>query len=177
MVEEITLDTIKSQIRTIPNFPKAGIQFKDITTVLKQPELFSFIVDQISTLYNHKAITKVVCIESRGFILGGAVAARIGAGFVPIRKPGKLPAETYVKRYKLEYGTDAIEIHKDALVPGDIVLLHDDLLATGGTSHAAIDLLKLFNVKNIYLNFLCELDFLKGRESLTGYEVTSLLRL
>jgi adenine phosphoribosyltransferase len=175
MNAEITLDKIKSQIRNIPDYPKAGIQFKDITTVLKQPELFGFIVNTVSNLYINNGITKVVCIESRGFILGGAIAAKLGAGFVPIRKPGKLPAETFKKSYQLEYGTDSIEIHKDALSSGDIVLLHDDLMATGGTSLAAISLINNFNVKKIYINFLCELDFLRGRDVLKGYEISSLI--
>jgi adenine phosphoribosyltransferase len=175
MTTEITLEQIKSQIRNIPDYPKKGIQFKDITTVLKQPELFGFIINTISNLYKNAGITKVVCIESRGFILGGAIAAKLNAGFVPIRKPGKLPAETFKKSYQLEYGTDSIEIHKDALSSKDIVLLHDDLMATGGTSLAAISLINNFDIKKIYINFLCELDFLHGRDVLKGYEVTSLI--
>jgi adenine phosphoribosyltransferase len=175
MTTEITLAIIKDQIRNIPDYPKPGIQFKDITTVLKQPELFGFIVDNIVESYQNKEITKVVCIESRGFIFGGAIAARLNAGFVPIRKPGKLPAEKYSKSYQLEYGVDSIEIHKDALSENDIVLLHDDLLATGGTSLAAISLINNFSVKKIYISFLCELDFLKGRQVLQGNEVTSLV--
>jgi adenine phosphoribosyltransferase len=175
MTTEITLDQIKSQIRNIPDYPKQGIQFKDITTVLKQPILFGFIVNTIADLYKNSGITKVVCIESRGFILGGALAARLNAGFVPIRKPNKLPAETYKKSYQLEYGMDSIEIHKDALSSNDIILLHDDLMATGGTSLAAISLINNFDVKKIYINFLCELDFLKGRHVLEGYEVSSLI--
>jgi adenine phosphoribosyltransferase len=175
MKPEITLDRIKEQIRNIPDYPKVGIQFKDITTVLKQPELFSFVVTSIADLYKNSGITKVVCIESRGFIFGGAIAAKLNAGFVPIRKPGKLPAEKYSKSYQLEYGVDSIEIHKDALISDDIVLLHDDLMATGGTSLAAISLINNFNVKKIYANFLCELDFLNGRKVLEGYEVSSLI--
>ena len=175
MVQEITLDLIRENIRSVPDFPKPGIQFKDITTVLKQPEYFSFIVDTMAARFANSGITKVVCIESRGFFLGGAIAAKIGAGFVPIRKPGKLPAETYSKKYDLEYGTDSIEIHKDALCSEDVVLLHDDLLATGGTSHAALDLIKLFNPKDILLSFLCELDFLNGRQALKDYKIHSLI--
>jgi adenine phosphoribosyltransferase len=175
MTTEITIEKIKEQIRNIPDYPKAGIQFKDITTVLKQPDLFSFIVDTIVKSYQNKGITKVVCIESRGFIFGGAIAARLHAGFVPIRKPGKLPAEKYSKSYQLEYGVDSIEIHKDALTDSDIVLLHDDLLATGGTSLAAISLINNFSVKKIFISFLCELDFLNGRQVLQGHEVTSLV--
>jgi adenine phosphoribosyltransferase len=175
MIPEITLEQIQNQIRNIPDYPKPGIQFKDITTVLKQPEFFGFIVNTIAEIYKNSGITKVVCIESRGFILGGAIAAKLHAGFVPVRKPGKLPAETYTKSYQLEYGTDSIQIHKDALTPDDTILLHDDLMATGGTSLAALALISNFNVKKVYINFLCELDFLHGRDVLKGYEVTSLI--
>lgn len=175
MTAEITLEKIKNQIRNIPDYPKSGIQFKDITTVLKQPELFGFIVDAITDLYKNSGITKVVCIESRGFIFGGAIAAMLNAGFVPIRKPGKLPAEVYSKSYQLEYGMDSIEIHKDALTSDDTVLLHDDLMATGGTSLAAINLINNFSVKKIYVSFLCELNFLNGRKALEGYEISSLI--
>jgi adenine phosphoribosyltransferase len=175
MVQEITLDQIREQIRNVPDFPKPGIQFKDITTVLKKPEFFSYIVDTLANRYIGTGISKVVCIESRGFITGGAIAARIGAGFVPIRKPGKLPAATFSKKFALEYGTDSVEIHKDALTSEDIVLLHDDLLATGGTSRAAIDLIKLFDPREISLCFLCELDFLNGREVLKDYKIHSLI--
>jgi adenine phosphoribosyltransferase len=175
MTAEISLEQIKSQIRNIPDYPKAGIQFKDITTVLKEPEFFMYIVNTISDMYKNHGITKVVCIESRGFIFGGAIASKLNAGFVPIRKPGKLPAETFSMSYELEYGIDSIEMHKDALKAGDIVLLHDDLMATGGTSLAAIALIKNFDIKKIYINFLCELDFLKGRDKLKEYEVSSLI--
>lgn len=175
MNQPVTLDLIKNQIRNIPDYPKQGIQFKDITTVLKKPELFGFIVNSITELYKNAGVTKVVCIESRGFIFGGAVAAQLNAGFVPIRKPGKLPAEKYSKSYQLEYGIDSIEIHKDALTPEDIVLLHDDLLATGGTSLAAISLINNFSVNKILISFLCELDILNGRQVLQGYEVSSLI--
>ncbi len=175
MNNTIDFKIIKENIRNIPDFPKPGIQFKDITTVLKDPGFFAFILNALTKIYSKKDITKVVCIESRGFILGGALAFNIGAGFVPIRKPGKLPAATYSKTYALEYGTDTLEIHKDAITHEDIVLLHDDLLATGGTALAATELLRNFNPNKIFLSFLCELSFLKGREVLKGYEVTSLL--
>ncbi len=175
MTETLTLESVKEHIRNVPDFPIPGIQFKDITTVLQKPELFSFVADTIAEHYQHKGITKVVCIESRGFILGGAVAHKLGAGFVPIRKPGKLPAETYAKDYQLEYGTDSIEIHKDAITSSDRILLHDDLLATGGTANAAIDLLKVFNPVAIYPCFFIELGFLNGRKYLGNYEVTSLI--
>ena len=177
MVKEISLELIKEQIRNVPDFPKPGIQFKDITTVLKQPDLFAFVVDTLSEKFLNKGITKVACIEARGFILGSAIAYKIGAGFVPIRKPGKLPAETYSKKYSLEYGTNAIEIHRDALTPDDIILLHDDLLATGGTARAAIELIRVVHPKKMYLSFFCELGFLNGRNLLTGYEISSLINL
>ncbi|MBN1952636.1 MAG: adenine phosphoribosyltransferase [Bacteroidales bacterium] len=171
----MSLELIKNEIRNIPDFPTPGIQFKDITTVLKQADLFSFLVDTLAEIFQDKGITKIACIESRGFILGGALAGKIGAGFVPIRKPGKLPAETLRREYSLEYGTDAIEIHKDAIIPGDVVLLHDDLLATGGTASAAVALLKGLDPSKICLSFLCELDFLEGRKHLQEYEVSSLI--
>ena len=167
MISVSTIETIKTSIRNIPDFPVKGIQFKDITTAIKQPLLLQTIVDQIASQYLNKGITKVVAIESRGFITGGALAYRLGAGIVPVRKPGKLPAETYSRTYDLEYGQDSLEIHQDALQPEDIVLLHDDLLATGGTALAALDLISRFNVKQIYVSFIIELDFLKGRRKLS----------
>jgi len=136
MTESENLRLLEESIRTIPDFPKKGIQFKDITTALKEPLIFKFLVDHIYAYYKAKNITKVVAVESRGFIAGGAIAARLGAGFVPVRKPGKLPAETYSATYTLEYGEDKLEIHKDALSSDDVILLHDDLLATGGTTAA-----------------------------------------
>jgi adenine phosphoribosyltransferase len=175
MITDITIAEIKEEIRNIPDFPKKGIQFKDITTILRQPEYFSFLVDTIADAYKDSQITKIVCLEARGFILGGAIAAKLGAGFVPIRKPGKLPADKYSVKYSLEYGINSLEIHKDALNQNDVVLLHDDLLATGGTATAAIKLLNNFNLKKIYLCFLCELNFLNGRERLKSIDVSSLI--
>jgi adenine phosphoribosyltransferase len=170
----ITETILRASIRTIPDFPTPGIQFKDITTLLKKPELFRHVVETAVNYYSGKGITKTVAIESRGFIMGGALAAKLGTGFVPVRKPGKLPAAAYSKRYALEYGEDAVEIHQDALSPDDVVLLHDDLLATGGTALAAIDLISRFKVRKIYVNFIVELDFLKGREKLSPpYDVFS----
>jgi adenine phosphoribosyltransferase len=177
MIQEITLEAIKEQIRNVPDFPKPGIQFKDITTILKQPEYFNFLIDTIVDSYKNQNITKVAGIESRGFILGGAIASRLNAGFVPIRKPGKLPAAKYSKKYALEYGIESIEIHQDALGTNEIVLLHDDLLATGGTALAAIGLLNIFKPRKILVNFLCELEFLKGMNALRSYDVTSLIKL
>jgi adenine phosphoribosyltransferase len=176
MITISTIETIKASIRNIPDFPVKGIQFKDITTAIKQPELLKIIVDQIACHYQNKGITKVVAIESRGFITGGALAYSLGAGFVPVRKPGKLPADTYSRTYDLEYGQDSLEIHRDALQQDDIVLMHDDLLATGGTALAAIDLISRFRIQQIYVSFIVELDFLKGRQKLSPpFDVMSLI--
>jgi adenine phosphoribosyltransferase len=172
----ITSEILKNAIRNVPDFPKSGIQFKDITTLLKRSDLLKYVVDNTAHYYSQKGVTKIVAIESRGFIVGGALAARLEAGFVPVRKPGKLPADVYKKSYDLEYGKGSIEIHRDALTSDDIVLLHDDLLATGGTALAAIDLIKQFNVRQIYINFIIELDFLKGRNKLVPpYDVFTLV--
>ena len=174
----MTAEEVKLQIRNIPDFPVKGIQFKDITTALQQPECLRWMRDEMVTLYKNKGITKIVGIESRGFIIAPAVAMELGVGFVPIRKPGKLPAETVEISYQKEYGVDTIQIHKDALSADDVVLLHDDLLATGGTMAAAIELVKKFGVKKVYVNFLIELDFLNGRELLEkGAEVDSLIHM
>jgi adenine phosphoribosyltransferase len=165
-MRSISIEDIKNSIRDVPDFPKKGILFKDLTTAFKDPEILIKLADELVFHYEEAGITKVVGIESRGFILGSIIATRLGAGFVPIRKPGKLPAETYSVSYELEYGVDSIEIHSDAIQASDIVLLHDDLLATGGTSGAAITLLKEFGVKKIYLSFIVELGFLNGREKI-----------
>ena len=178
MISLSSLETIKASIRNVPDFPVKGIQFKDITTVIKQPELLKAIIDQIVSQYQHKGITKIVAIESTGFITGGALAYRLGAGIVPVRKPLKLPAETYSKTYDLEYGQDSLEIHRDALQPDDVVLLHDDLLATGGTAMAALDLISLFGIRQVYVNFIIELGFLNGRQKISPpYDLTSLIHL
>ena len=174
----MTAEEVKLQIRNIPDFPMKGIQFKDITTALQQPECLRWMRDEMVNLYKDKGITKIVGIESRGFIIAPAVAMELGVGFVPIRKPGKLPAETVEISYQKEYGVDTIQMHKDALCADDVVLLHDDLLATGGTMAAAIELVKKFGVKKVYVNFLIELDFLNGRELLEkGAEVDSLIHM
>jgi adenine phosphoribosyltransferase len=175
-MSDMLIYSIKDAIRNIPDFPVKGVQFKDITTVLKRPELFSLIIDHLAGHYANMGITKLVAVESRGFITGGALAYKLGAGFVPVRKPGKLPAETHTKTYELEYGTDTLEIHRDALSDQDVVLLHDDLLATGGTSMAAIDLIKLSGVEKVFVSFIVELDFLKGRNRLCPpYDVFSMI--
>ena len=174
----MTAEEVKLQIRNIPDFPVKGIQFKDITTALQQPDCLRWMRDEMVNLYKNKGITKIVGIESRGFIIAPAVAMELGVGFVPIRKPGKLPAETVEISYQKEYGVDTIQMHKDALCADDVVLLHDDLLATGGTMAAAIELVKKFGVKKVYVNFLIELDFLNGRELLEkGAEVDSLIQM
>ncbi len=151
-----------SAIRNVPDFPKKGINCKDITTALKDADILRKVSDVLYEQYKDKGITQVVGIESRGFILGSILAYKLGAGFVLLRKPGKLPAETYAVEYDLEYGTDEIEIHKDSLLSSDVVLLHDDLLATGGSASAAIKLINKFNIKELHINFLIELDFLEG---------------
>ena len=160
-------------IRDVPDFPKEGIIFKDITTLLKEPEAFRAAVDVFVERYRDKKVDVVVAVESRGFILGGAVAVALGAGFVPVRKPGKLPAATYRETYELEYGTDSVEVHRDAIQPGQRVLVLDDLLATGGTVEAVIRLLSKFDCEIAGVAFLIELDFLKGRKKLAGQDVFS----
>jgi adenine phosphoribosyltransferase len=158
----IDLEIVKKSIRNIQDFPKPGIHFKDVTTSYQDGAIFNFIAAEIFEHYKDSGITKVIGIESRGFILGSVLANKLNAGFIPIRKPGKLPAEIYSQSYELEYGFDTLEIHQDALVAHDVVLIHDDLLATGGTIGAAIDLVRKFGISKIYVNFFVELDFLKG---------------
>lgn len=164
----MTAEDVKNAIRNVPDFPKKGIQFKDITTALDKPECLRWLRDETVKRYKGLGITKVVGIESRGFILAPAVAIELNAGFIPIRKPNKLPAETVSVTYKKEYGEDTIQIHKDALTPDDIVLIHDDILATGGSMVAAIELVKKLGVKKIYVNFFIELEGLNGRQHLEG---------
>ncbi|MGN0238893.1 MAG: adenine phosphoribosyltransferase [Paludibacteraceae bacterium] len=171
----MTLEEVKQTVRNIPDFPISGIQFKDLTTAFLNPDALHTMKEAMVALYKDKGITKVVGIESRGLIMAPAVAIELGAGFVPIRKPGKLPGEVIEETYAKEYGTDTIQIHKGALSEDDIVLLHDDLLATGGTMLAAIRLCQKFGVKKIYVNFLTELDGLEGRKVFDpSIEVTSL---
>lgn len=170
------MDYVKSKIRDVVDFPKPGIIFKDLTTVFKDPVAFNTVGKKLAELYSGRGVTKVVGIESRGFIGGSVMAYEIGAGFVPARKPGKLPADTISASFEKEYGTDVIEIHRDAITPDDVVVIHDDLLATGGTMRAAYDLIKSLNPKAIYINFVVELSFLKGRDVLPeDVEVTSLI--
>lgn len=171
-------ETLKKNLREIPDFPKPGILFYDVTTLFKNPECLQGMIDELYEMYKDKGITKVVGIESRGFILGAALAARLGAGFIMARKPGKLPAEVIEETYAKEYGTDTIQLHKDAISPEDVVLLHDDLLATGGTMAAAHRLVKRCGVKQAYVNFVIELEGLNGRKAFDeNVEVTTLLKL
>ncbi len=171
-------ETLRKSIREIPDFPIPGILFYDVTTLFKEPAALQELSDTLYEMYKDKGITKVVGIESRGFIMGPILATRLGVGFVPIRKPGKLPAETIEESYAKEYGTDTIQMHKDAIEEGDVVLLHDDLLATGGTMKAACNLVKQLNPKKVMVNFLIELMELKGRGVFDeNIEVEAVLKL
>lgn len=172
----MTAEDVKKEIRDVHDFPIKGIIFRDLTTAFKNPECMRFFEDELYRLYKDKGITKVIGIESRGFIMAPVLGQKIHAGFVPIRKKGKLPADTIEISYQKEYGTDTIQIHKDALSEDDVVLIHDDLLATGGTMAAAVQLIKKVNVKKIYVNFLVELDDLKGRDAFENdIEIESLI--
>ncbi len=164
-------ERLVESIRTIPDYPKKGILFYDVTTLFKDPEALRLAADILYEMYKDKGITKVAGIESRGFILGAILAERLGAGFVMVRKPGKLPAETIEISYEKEYGTDTIQIHKDAIGPDDVVLMHDDLLATGGTMRAACQMVQTMKPRKVYVNFLIELKALHGRE-VFGNDVT-----
>lgn len=166
---------LKSLIREVPDFPKPGINFYDITTLLQNPAGLRAVIDDLGDAYKGKGIEIVAGIEARGFIFAPAVAYALNAGFVPIRKPKKLPAPTERVEYELEYGTDILEIHKDAVAPGQKVLIVDDVLATGGTAKAVAHLVEKLGGNLVGLSFVIELDFLKGREKLPGYPVNSLL--
>lgn len=170
------MDTLKSKIRNIPDFPKPGILFYDITTLLQDPVGFKSAVDALSTPFADQGIDLVVGIESRGFIFGSAVADRLGAGFSPVRKPGKLPSTTIRASYDLEYGSDALEIHDDAVRPGQRVLIVDDLLATGGTAKATCELVSRLGGDVRALAFLIELVGLNGREKLAGQTLHTVLK-
>ena len=171
------IEELRTYIRDIPDFPTKGIVFRDLTTLFKDGEALHTMGDALVDLYKDKGVTKVVGIKSRGFIGGSIMAYRLGCGFVPARKPGKLPSVTIKKAYAKEYGVDTIEIHSDAINENDVVVLHDDLLATGGTMAACYDLVKSMNPKKIYVNFVVELTALNGRKHLPAdCEVTSLLK-
>ncbi len=163
-------------IRDVPNFPIEGILFKDITTLLRDPQAFRQAIDGLGAHYAGQQIDRVVAIESRGFIIGAPLAYKLGAGLVPVRKPGKLPAQTISVEYSLEYGTNTLEMHLDAIEPGQRVLIVDDLLATGGSAKAAIDLVERLGGVVVGLAFLVELKFLRGVERLKGYDVFSLIQ-
>jgi adenine phosphoribosyltransferase len=167
---------LKQHIRHVPDFPRAGILFYDITTLLRDPMAFKATIDMLATPYQDQGIDAVVGIESRGFILGAAVAERMGTGFIPIRKPGKLPAKAITESYDLEYGKDALEIHADAMAKGDRILIVDDVLATGGTAAAAAQLVKKLGGELHGLTFLIELLFLNGRSKLPDERVFSVLQ-
>jgi len=169
------METIREKIRTIPNFPKKGIMFRDITTLLKDASGLKETIDALVKRYQEMPIDLVVGIESRGFIIAGAIAYSMGKGFVPIRKPGKLPAETYRVEYELEYGKDAIEMHRDAIEKGAHVLMVDDLLATGGTMKAACEMIEKAGGKVVECAFIVELPDLKGKEKLKNYKVFTLV--
>ncbi len=174
---EKNLERLKEVIRDVPDFPSKGIVFRDLTTLLKNGEDLHLICDALTELYRGKGVTKVVGIESRGFIGGSILAYNLGAGFVPARKPGKLPSVTVKMAYAKEYGVDTIELHSDAITQDDVVVIHDDLLATGGTMNACYKLVKSMNPKKIYINFMVELTDLDGRANLPqDCEVTSLLK-
>jgi adenine phosphoribosyltransferase len=170
------MDALKSKIRHVPDFPKSGILFYDVTTLLRDPAGFRVAIDSLSNPYRDRGISLVVGVESRGFILGAAVADRIGAGFVPVRKVGKLPSSTVKATYELEYGTDCLEMHSDAIEPGQRALIVDDLLATGGTARATVDLVKQLGGIVEGVAFLIELVALNGRSRLAGENLFAVLQ-
>lgn len=167
---------LKSLIRSVPDFPKKGILFCDITTLIKESSAFKYVIDNMCEPYKDKKIDKVVSTEARGYIFGGAISYKLGAGVIPVRKPGKLPAKSIKEEYILEYGTDALEIHEDAIKEGENVLVFDDLLATGGTALASCKLVERLGGKIVGVSFLIELTELKGRDKLKNYEVSSLIK-
>jgi adenine phosphoribosyltransferase len=170
------LEVLKAKIRDIPDFPKQGIVFKDITPLLGDPQAFNMVINLLANRYINRHIDRVVGVEARGFILGAALAYKLNIGLILVRKPGKLPADTLKAAYELEYGVDQLEIHRDALAPGSRVVLVDDVIATGGTSRAALDLIKELQCEVVELAFLIELCALNGRQRLRGYEIFSLFQ-
>ena len=172
----MSAEELRAKIREIPDFPKPGILFYDITTLLKDPKAYREAIDLMLAPYTGEAIDVVVGMESRGFIFSSAMAYQLNAGLVPVRKLGKLPAETITVEYALEYGSNTLEIHRDAIEPGQRVLIIDDLLATGGTVHGTIELVERLQGEVVGLGFLVELDFLKGRDRLQGHRVESVIR-
>lgn len=176
MSQESPIDALKALIRDVPDFPKPGIMFKDITTLLKDPDAFRRSMDLFTALCDDRAVDVVMAVESRGFIVGSALADRLGVGFVPVRKPGKLPSKTVRLTYELEYGTDCMEVHADAFRSGERVLVVDDVIATGGTAWAAGELARQLGATVAAYAFLVELGFLNGRARLAGADVLSLIR-
>lgn len=170
------MDELKSYIREVPDYPKPGINFYDITTLLKDPAGLRATVDSFAELFAGRQVDKVAGIESRGFLFGPQIAYLMGAGFVPVRKPGKLPCETVKATYELEYGTDELEMHRDAVGPGEKVLIVDDVIATGGTAAATARLVESCGGEVVGFGFVVELTFLRGRDKLSDYYVTSLVR-
>jgi adenine phosphoribosyltransferase len=173
---ESQVESLKAAIRDVPDFPRPGIVFKDITTLLQDPVLFRRTIDLLVAVAGDRPVDRVVAIESRGFLLGGALAHRLGAGLVLVRKPGKLPWKTVAASYELEYGTDSVEMHEDALTEGDRVLIVDDVIATGGTARAVGELTEGLGASISAFLFLAELDFLHGRKQLDGHDIISLIR-
>ncbi len=167
---------LKSKIREIPDFPKKGVSFKDITTLLKDGKVFKYLIEKLSDQLRDLNIDIIAAPEARGFLIGTPIAYNLGIGFVPIRKPGKLPAETISREYELEYGMDLLEIHKDAIKPGQRVALIDDLLATGGTVLASAKLIEELGGEVVTINFIIELCYLDGKDVLEGYKVESLIQ-
>ena len=166
-------------LRCIPDFPKKGINFRDVTTLYKNAECMKIMLDELEAIYKDKGLTKIVGIESRGFVMASALAGRLGCGVVMARKPGKLPATVIKESFSKEYGVDTIEMHIDSIEPDDVVLIHDDLLATGGTAKAAYKLVEHFNPKKVYMNFIIEIrdEGLHGRDLFDGIELTTLLTI
>ena len=177
-VEQFINMDLKKEIREIQDYPKEGISFKDITTLFKNPEAVKYVTQTICDNFKNKGITKVMGLEARGFVFGGAVANELDAGFIPVRKKGKLPSKIISESYELEYGTDSVEMHVDALEKEDVVLIHDDLLATGGTALAALNLAKKCGVKDIYFSFICDLEFIEtpNKQVLKEYETQVLVK-
>ena len=171
--------TLLDNLRCIPDFPKKGINFRDVTTLYKNAECLQIMLDEMEALYKDKGITKIVGIESRGFIMAAALAARLGCGMVMARKPGKLPSTVIKESFSKEYGVDTIEMHIDSIDENDVVLIHDDLLATGGTAKAAYNLVQHFHPKKVYMNFIIEItdEGLHGRDEFKGIDLTTLLTI
>jgi len=177
-VEQNNKMDLKKVIREIPDYPKKGINFKDVTTLFKNKEALNFVIDSIVNEFKDCGITQVIGLEARGFVFGGAIASRLNAGFVPVRKKNKLPGEVICETYELEYGVDNVEMHADALNNNDVVLIHDDILATGGTAHAALKLAKKGGASKIYFSFLCDLAFIEtaNKKILKKYKTQVLVK-